>query len=293
MELPSVYELELNCHRIPTEFCTLIQTDLTVHNTFGSLNSKFFITTLFQGIFVGNPMTDYVLNENSGFYNLYYHGFLSDEHWDNLVQLCCPGQFEQHCIFTLNNSLGCRMAIYSSFQFIYNGLAANIDPCNPYQNCVGGITKLKPTINTTPSISKPWKLLIGGQSAYTQLLAETLSLPFTFETDESEYGKCPVQKAVCSSGSFAYEYLSLPEVQQALHVDKHSTKCWNSCNSKVFSDYVRQYGNMAWAYTQILSSQVPVMLYSGDFDLVINSMGTRWFVKSLQLEVSKQVWATG
>ncbi|KAF7248922.1 hypothetical protein EG68_09278, partial [Paragonimus skrjabini miyazakii] len=233
-----------------------------------------------QGIIVGNPMTNYVLNENSGFYNLYYHGFLSDENWDNLVQLCCPDQFEQHCMFTLNNSLGCKMA----FQFIYDNLAVNINPYNPYQNCVDGITKLKPATNATPLITKTWKPLIGGQSAYTQLFTEKLSFPVASETEDSVYEKCPSQKSVCSGGSFIHEYLNLPEVQRALHVDKHSIKCWNSCNSKVFSDYVRQYGDMAWAYTQVLSCQVPVMLYSGDLDLVINSMGTRWFVKTLQLE---------
>ncbi|KAF8566278.1 hypothetical protein P879_04829 [Paragonimus westermani] len=242
-----------------------------------------------KGILVGNPMTNYVLNENSGFYNLYYHGFLSDEHWDNLVELCCPDQYGQHCMFTLNNSVGCQLA----FQSVHDDLAVNINPYNPYQNCAGGIAKLKPTNNTTPLISKPWKPLIGGQSAYTQLFTEKLSLPVAIETEESDYLKCPAQKSVCGRDTFVHEYLNLPEVQDALHVDKHFTNCWTSCNLKVFRDYVRQYGNMDRVYTQILSSQVPVMFYSGDFDLVINSMGTRWFVKSLQLEVSKQVRATG
>ncbi|KAF7231855.1 hypothetical protein EG68_12533 [Paragonimus skrjabini miyazakii] len=81
----------------------------------------------------------------------------------------------------------------------------------------------------------------------------------------------------------------MPEVRAALHVDPYNPKNWTECSGEFFENYTRQYDNMSSHYKELLSIGVPITIYAGDFDSVVNHMGILRFVERLHLNITQDL----
>ncbi|KAF8566967.1 hypothetical protein P879_08439 [Paragonimus westermani] len=101
--------------------------------------------------------------------------------------------------------------------------------------------------------------------------------------DEEE---CVETKTVCDDESLYTEWLNMPEVRVALHVDSYVPMNWTVCSDEVFDNYTYEYYDMSSHYKELLSMEVPIVMYAGDFDSVVNHLGVLWFVERLHLNIT-------
>ncbi|XP_059650037.1 uncharacterized protein LOC132295764 [Cornus florida] len=95
--------------------------------------------------------------------------------------------------------------------------------------------------------------------------------------------------------NYAYLYLNLPHVQQALHAN--TTKlpyAWDYC-SKVLTSWKDSPSTVIPIYRRLISSGLRILLYSGDMDAVVPVTGTRYSIDLLNLKVIKpwHPWSDG
>eukprot|EP01016_Furgasonia_blochmanni_P034940 TRINITY_DN3822_c0_g1_i1.p1 TRINITY_DN3822_c0_g1~~TRINITY_DN3822_c0_g1_i1.p1 ORF type:complete len:219 (+),score=11.32 TRINITY_DN3822_c0_g1_i1:64-720(+) len=82
----------------------------------------------------------------------------------------------------------------------------------------------------------------------------------------------------CTEWSGAVQWLNQPEVQAALHIPSNLPK-WDTCNTslKYTPDFDR---GSIWIYPLLLKSNMRILVYSGDTDGCVPTIGTmRWVSK--------------
>jgi carboxypeptidase D len=77
-------------------------------------------------------------------------------------------------------------------------------------------------------------------------------------------------------------YLRRPEVVKALHVDPAKSTGWMECNGNVGSAFSARNSVPSIKLLPDLIAQVPVILFSGDQDLICNHKGTEELINNLQ-----------
>lgn len=87
-------------------------------------------------------------------------------------------------------------------------------------------------------------------------------------------------------------YLNLPTVQSALHVNHPIS--WSGCSAKVYNNYSKAdiLQSMIPVYQELLKEDLRIWVYSGDTDGVVSTIGTRKWIKTLNLtiEISWYAW---
>ncbi|MCO5573360.1 hypothetical protein L7F22_027129 [Adiantum nelumboides] len=80
-------------------------------------------------------------------------------------------------------------------------------------------------------------------------------------------------------------YLNLASVQSALHVT--SPVVWTGCSGVVFNNYTKAdiLQPMIPLYQELLKEDLRIWIYSGDADGVVSTLGTRKWIKKLNLPV--------
>ncbi|KAH7365080.1 hypothetical protein KP509_18G008000 [Ceratopteris richardii] len=86
-------------------------------------------------------------------------------------------------------------------------------------------------------------------------------------------------------------YLNLPSVQAALHIS--SPRSWVGCSSVVFRNYSKSdmVNSMIPVYQELLKENLRIWIYSGDTDGVVSTLGTRRWIKELNLTVQTPWYA--
>lgn len=92
-------------------------------------------------------------------------------------------------------------------------------------------------------------------------------------------------------------YLHRPDVIQALHINPDKKTGWTECNGAVSANFRAKNSLPSVSFLPDLLSEIPVLLFSGDRDLICNHLGTEAMINRLQwnggkgFEVSPGVWA--
>jgi carboxypeptidase D len=77
-------------------------------------------------------------------------------------------------------------------------------------------------------------------------------------------------------------YLRRPDVIQALHVDPDKRTGWTECSGSVSSNFRAANSKPSIEFLPALLEEVPIVLYSGDRDLICNHMGTESLISGLK-----------
>ncbi len=90
-----------------------------------------------------------------------------------------------------------------------------------------------------------------------------------------------------SSSLTPLEYLNLPEVKAALHVNPEIE--WSECSDPLFENWPVGdfFGNKIPLYQEIITSHpsLDILIFSGDSDLICPTVGTQHWIFGLGLEV--------
>ena len=92
-------------------------------------------------------------------------------------------------------------------------------------------------------------------------------------------------------------YLRRPDVTSALHVDHDKNGGWVECNGQVGSAFSARNSKPSIELLPGILEKVPIVLFSGDKDLICNHMGTEDLINNMSwnggkgFEVSPGVWA--
>lgn len=93
-------------------------------------------------------------------------------------------------------------------------------------------------------------------------------------------------------------YLRRSDVLQALHIDADKKTGWTECNGQVGSNFRAQKSHPSRDLLPGLLQEMPIILFSGDQDLICNHLGTEDLINKLTwngatgMELSPGTWAT-
>ncbi|CEP18402.1 hypothetical protein [Parasitella parasitica] len=93
------------------------------------------------------------------------------------------------------------------------------------------------------------------------------------------------------------KYLRLPEVKSAVHADKQILG-WKECTSMVSSELHGDQSQPAYYLLPGILEEIPVLLFSGEYDLICNYIGTEYLIgnmtwngsKGFSKDTTKEVW---
>jgi carboxypeptidase C (cathepsin A) len=91
----------------------------------------------------------------------------------------------------------------------------------------------------------------------------------------------------CINSTDITTYLNNPQVQQAIHV-KSSIK-WEICSLNINMAYDRTFKSMLPFYNKLLSAGLRAIVYSGDIDMAVNSLGSEESLTLLSEQVGSKV----
>ncbi|MCJ1314477.1 Cell death protease [Agyrium rufum] len=77
-------------------------------------------------------------------------------------------------------------------------------------------------------------------------------------------------------------YLRRPDVLSALHVDVEPEAAWSECTASVGNTFRARNSRPSIQFLPELLEQVPVVLYSGDQDMICNHLGTEAFIANME-----------
>ncbi|KAG9881287.1 pheromone-processing carboxypeptidase KEX1, partial [Aureobasidium melanogenum] len=92
-------------------------------------------------------------------------------------------------------------------------------------------------------------------------------------------------------------YLRRKDVTDALHINPGKTSGWTECNGQVGQAFRARKSKPSYEILPALLEQVPVLLFSGDKDLICNHIGTEELINRMEwnggkgFETSPGVWA--
>jgi carboxypeptidase D len=92
-------------------------------------------------------------------------------------------------------------------------------------------------------------------------------------------------------------YLRRPDVLEALHVDPNKNTGWTECNGAVGAAFRAPNSKPSIEFLPKLVEEVPVLLFSGDQDLICNHFGTESLISNMEwngakgFEISPGTWA--
>uniref|UniRef100_A0A915NR23 Carboxypeptidase n=1 Tax=Meloidogyne floridensis TaxID=298350 RepID=A0A915NR23_9BILA len=110
------------------------------------------------------------------------------------------------------------------------------------------------------------------------------------------YGTIP-----CTDVSAKEHYLNMPNVQKVLNIPSNLSIKWEECSDDIYNNYTTIYKEMANFTKTILNSNVRMILYYGDLDVICNFLIGQRFTEQLgfyvgrfftlkSLKTPKQAW---
>ncbi|GKV26512.1 hypothetical protein SLEP1_g35800 [Rubroshorea leprosula] len=206
-----------------------------------------------QGYVLGNPVTDYLIDDNSRIPYVHRVNLISDEYYED-AKLYCHGDYVN---VDFNNSL-CVTALQ------------NIKMC---------LLQIKLTQILEPQCAfasgKPEELEwdVGSQEANTLEYLNANKLP---ELRCREYGY-----------ALSYKYMNNIAVQDALYVRQGTVENWSRC-LKTFPTYTENVDSTVAYHKNLTKTGLRALIYSGDHDISVPYVGTLKWIRSLGVPVFDQ-----
>jgi len=89
----------------------------------------------------------------------------------------------------------------------------------------------------------------------------------------------------CTDAYGAFVWLNKPAVQKALHIFDNIT-VWQPCNDLVGNNYNVSWDNASyWAYPILIKNNYKILVYSGDTDGAVPTVGTIRWIKQLRTDL--------
>ncbi|CAN1775981.1 Serine carboxypeptidase-like 6 [Linum perenne] len=203
-----------------------------------------------KGYILGNPVTDSHFDDNAQIPTAHGLALISDELYQSL-ETSCGGEY--HIVNPTNYR--CAINLASFYQIVLELYMENI----LYPMC--GLATPKPT-----EISANRRFL---WDIYQHQSLQALKFP--------KFG-CPTYPHLLS-----YYWADNEAVRIALHVRKDTVKRWIRCNRR--SDYVYDVRSSFKTHMYLSTKGFRSLIYSGDHDLVVPSMGTQDWIRALNYSI--------
>ncbi|XP_052815247.1 lysosomal protective protein-like isoform X1 [Mya arenaria] len=231
----------------------------------------------FQGMAIGNGISNFDTNDDSLLYFGYYHGLIGEDLWNKMLNACCPGQSVRQCHFqtgyTYNSD--CSDLVGQGLDVI---TSSGLNEYNLYAPCDvpkpdGYIYNNNSFVYDVPSF---------GHQNHPYMIKKLNKIKLHQQYEESVQLTPP-----CLDYGYAISYMNTAEVRVALHISPFAQD-WDVCSADVGSTYVSQYNDVTKFYQEVLSAGKSVLVYNGDIDMACNFLGDEWFVEKLNLPVERQ-----
>ncbi len=216
----------------------------------------------FKGFAVGNPYTDYYSGSGAQIQTYWDHQLLPKPLWDKYVDAGCTKtstQFNTSICYTLMLDFMVKIGDLNPYAL-------------DYPVCVSAqqswMTDYLFERNKVPN----------GLFGQTKQIIESIPLKDDYEPCEDNY---------------ATEYMNLPDVKSALHVNSDIE--WEECSRTVKYELFDKFKPMEKYYRELLDdkefSDLRIMVYSGDDDAVCATVGTQRWIWNLGYPVDS-LWKT-
>ncbi|ESO96867.1 hypothetical protein LOTGIDRAFT_159616 [Lottia gigantea] len=228
----------------------------------------------FQGMVIGNGLSNYELNDNSLIYFGYYHGLYGAKTWHGLIKSCCNGNYSGQCMFTKGSSSECRNYVTEVSQLIYN---SGLNEYNLYGECAGGVPSGGLTFN------QQLQKVVSHNFGWLFSSVEHVKKEFEANKILAKLNKLQLDPP-CINATNVADYLNTEQTRQVLHIPSVVQK-WSTCSEDVSAHYISTYQDMSAEYMKVLAAKKRVLVYNGDVDMACNFLGDEWFVERLNLNV--------
>ncbi|KAL4235056.1 hypothetical protein ACF0H5_006694 [Mactra antiquata] len=228
----------------------------------------------FQGMAIGNGISNFDTNDNSLLYFGYYHGLIGDDLWNKTLNTCCPKDKQQRCPFVdqyLEYS-DCSYYVQQGLSIIYD---AGLNEYNLYAPC------LTPKFQgyTYTNNSFVYDLPSLGHQKHPHMIKKLNNIKLKKQFEKSVRLTPP-----CLDYSYVVSYMNTQQVREALHISIFDQD-WDLCSDSVAENYKRQYNDVTQFYQTVLQAGKKILVYNGDVDMACNFLGDEWFVESLNIPV--------
>ncbi|CAM9655638.1 unnamed protein product [Heterosigma akashiwo] len=223
----------------------------------------------FKGFMVGNPYTNLMENE---------YGMVNAWWGHSMVPWSLYHKYEERC----GSYISTDMAKFEAGHcYVYENLMwSYLDGVNPYALSYESCHLPSEEASMGPSRSRMLEVIRGKQAFKEEGAAARLGddEPWggeTWEGEDTEYDACELD--------YQSNYLNLPLVREALHVDVD--KEWKTCSDVLHWRWGDYYDDMVYYYTQLISKDIglKMMVFSGDDDSVCGTPGTQlWLYQMVQ-----------
>ena len=219
----------------------------------------------FKGMFVGNGVTDWKVDADSGGAMIdyaYTHALYSPELREDYEKNCLNGSIEsQECQDTQNEILS---------------LMSNVNIYSIYDTCYLGRGNLKMSLNE--------------RYKYTPWLSETISKikvnpshPFNLRKVKVN-NKLNLENSGCFDDNVVTNYYNRDDVKHALNVRK--TIDFELC--KDINYFIDRNTGSYHLYPNLIKSGIRIVKYSGDNDMCVPFNGTQKWIKNLGLPILEE-----
>lgn len=82
--------------------------------------------------------------------------------------------------------------------------------------------------------------------------------------------------------TYVTPYLHRPDVISAIHINPDKKTGWSECNGAVSASFRARNSAPSYTFLPELLTEVPILLFSGDRDLICNHVGTESLIKNME-----------
>ncbi|EEF40333.1 serine carboxypeptidase-like 2 [Ricinus communis] len=223
---------------------------LLVQNILEGIESGLKPSIDLQGYLLGNPVTDYYVDQNSRIPFVHRVSLISDAYYDD-AKLYCEGDYMN---IEPNNTL-CVTAMQ------------NIKQCL-LQIKLTQILEPQCAFSSKKQTDLEWDII--SQEANVINSLEANKLP---ELHCREFGY-----------ALSYKYMNNDTVQSALGVRNGTVETWSRC-LKTFPTYTENVESTLYIHKNLSKTGLRALIYSGDHDISVPYVGTLNWIRSLEIPV--------
>ncbi|KDP44532.1 hypothetical protein JCGZ_16365 [Jatropha curcas] len=223
---------------------------LVVQNILEGIESGLKPSIDLQGYLLGNPVTDYYIDDNSRIPFIHRVSLISDEYYEN-AKLYCNGDY------------------------------LNVDSNNTL--CVTALQNIKQCI-----LQIKLTQILEPQCAFSS--KKTTELDWDIKSQEArvidslQANKLPELRCREFGYALSYKYMNNETVQTALGVREGTVETWSRC-FKSFPTYTENVQSSVYIHKNLSKTGLRALVYSGDHDISIPYVGTLEWIKSLEIPV--------
>jgi len=201
-----------------------------------------------KGFVVGNGVTDGREDTNSIPPFMFHHALISQAYYENSLKVCSGDFYKNQNVPQCSEALNNMFVIIAGVNPYWLAGPCEGDP-SPFASAEEALQKRD--LNGTHPLFQLWRMAKKGSN-----------------------GGAP-----CIDSDPETTYFNTPEVKKAIHA-REDIK-WEFCSDSVNEKYDRSYDSMLPFYAKLLNSGYRALVYTGDMDMAVNSLGTEMSLTKL------------